>query len=286
MLLNLLTNFIIRKSSYKFQLFKAYTVRVNLMDVVIFCGGRGTRLMERTNTVPKALVNIGDKPIIWHIMKNYSHFGHKRFVLTLGYKGNDIRKYFMNYPWLDNDFELDLSSIKQPKPKEDWRIALIDTGLQSKTERRLFLVKDQIKTERFMLTYGDGVSNIDLNALQKRHEMLHKEHGVLGTITVLNPESKFGIVKIGQHHVEDFKEKPVVGEFINAGFMIFEKDVFDFIDDSDVMLEENLLKKLASMKKLGYYHHEGFWTCMDTYKDYVTLNDMFNKGMPWKVWKD
>ncbi len=256
------------------------------MDVVIFCGGRGTRLMEKTSIVPKALVNIGDKPILWHIMKNYSHFGHKRFVLTLGYKGDMIKRYFLEYPWLDNNIEISIGSIKTPKPKEDWEVVLLDTGIETNTERRLFLTKDKIKSDRFMVTYGDGIANIDIDELEKRHVELNDKYGVLGTITVLNPESKFGIVNLGEHLVEDFKEKPTVNEFINSGFMIFEKSIFDFIDGSDVMMEKHLLEILAKERKLGYYHHKGFWECMDSYKDYVNLNNLHKNGMPWKLWKD
>ena len=137
-----------------------------------------------------------------------------------------------------------------------------------------------------MATYGDGLGNVNLHELEKRHEFLNKNFGVLGTITVLNPESRFGIVKIGDHLVEEFKEKPIINDFINVGFMVFEKNVLDYIDDSDVMLETTLLENLAREGKLGFYHHEGFWECMDSYKDYINLNNLYKNGMPWKVWKD
>lgn len=256
------------------------------MDVVIFCGGRGTRLMEKTTVVPKALVSIGDKPILWHIMKGYSHFGHKRFILTLGYKGEMIKRYFLEYPWLEDNVEINLNSIEAPKPKEDWEIALVNTGIESSTEKRLFMVRDKIKTDRFMVTYGDGIGNVNIDELVKRHDDLNKRFGVLGTITVLNPESKFGIVKINNHLVEDFKEKPVMNEFINVGFMVFEKEVLNLIDGSDVMMEKHLLEILAKKGILGFYHHKGFWECMDSYKDYVNLNNLYKNGMPWKVWKN
>ncbi len=256
------------------------------MDVVIFCGGRGTRLMEKTTVMPKALVNIGDRPILWHLMKNYSHFGHNRFILTLGYRGDMIKRYFLEFPWLENGLEISLSSMKMPKPKEDWNVVLLDTGTETNTQRRLFLTKEHIKTDRFFATYGDGLANINMGALEKRHDELNKKYGVLGTITILNPESRFGVVKIGEDLVEDFKEKPIMNEFINVGFMVFEKKVFDMIDGSDVMLENHLLEMLASEGKLGFYHHRGFWECMDSYKDYVSLNRLHKEGMPWKLWKD
>src|SRR3989344_5164978 len=256
------------------------------MDVVIFCGGRGTRLMEKTTIMPKSLVNIGNKPILWHIMKNYSHFGHNRFILTLGYKGEMIKRYFLEFPWLENHFEISLGSIQTPKPKEDWNVVLLDTGIETNTQKRFFLSKEHIKSDRFMTTYGDGIGNINLHELEKRHDFLNKKYGVLGTITVLNPESRFGIVRIGEHIVEDFKEKPIINEFVNIGYMVFEKYVLDMIDESDVMMETHLLEILAKEGKLGFYHHKGFWECMDSYKDYTNLNNLYKNGMPWKVWND
>ncbi|MDI6720937.1 MAG: sugar phosphate nucleotidyltransferase [Candidatus Aenigmarchaeota archaeon] len=256
------------------------------MDVVILCGGRGTRLAEKTSVTPKPLVPIGDRPILWHIMKIYSHHGYKRFVLPLGYKGHEIKRFFMEYPWVSNSFEINMHSLSIPKPKEDWSVALVDTGIDSKTQKRLFFVKDHIKSSRFMLTYGDGVANINISDLVKRHNYLRQIYGVLGTVTLHNPKSKFGIVDIEKDLAKEFREKPDSDKFINIGFMVFEKEVFDYIDDSDVMLESSLLTSLAKEGKIGVYHHENFWGCMDTYGDYLRLNELWNKERPWKIWQD
>ena len=256
------------------------------MDVVILCGGRGTRLAEKTSVTPKPLVPIGEKPILWHIMKIYSHHDHNRFVLPLGYKGHQIKRFFMEYPWINNSFEIATNSIQIPKPKEDWSVALIDTGIESKTQKRLFLVKDRIKTDSFMLTYGDGVADININELVKRHEYLKQKHDIICTITLHNHKSKFGVVDVENGLAKEFREKPSMDKMMNIGFMIFDKKVFDYIDDSDVMLESLLLPKLAAEGKIGVYNHEGFWGCMDTYGDYLQLNDLWNREKPWKIWKD
>lgn len=254
------------------------------MDVVIFCGGRGTRLSEKTAVIPKPLVKIGEQPILWHIMKIYSHFGHNRFILTLGYKGDEIRKYIKDYVWLNDDIEVDTSKNTIPKSKENWRIVLANTGEDSKTQKRLFLVKKFIKSKQFMVTYGDGVSDINIDKLIKQHNYMRDNFGTIGTITVTNPRSKFGIVETKNGLVKSFKEKPIMKEFVNIGFMIFEKEVLDMIDDENIMFVNGLLPKLSEMGKLAYYHNKGFWECMDTYKDYITLNELWKNKKPWKIW--
>ncbi len=256
------------------------------MDVVILCGGRGTRLAEKTSVMPKPLVPIGEKPIIWHIMKLYFHYGYKRFVLPLGYLGHEIKRFFVEYPWISGDFELNMHSVSVPKPREDWSVALVDTGIDSKTQKRLHLVKEHIKTDRFMLTYGDGVADIDIGDLVRRHEYLRKTYGVLGTVTLHTPKSKFGVVDIEKDLATAFREKPDADKFVNIGFMVLEKGVFDYMDGSDVMLETSLLPKLAAEGKIGFYHHRNFWGCMDTYGDYMHLNDIWKNERPWKVWQD
>lgn len=256
------------------------------LDVVIFCGGRGTRLSEKTREMPKPLVELGEYPILWHIMKIYSTFSCNRFILTLGYKGEMITDYFLNrYPTQQN-FTINLSNILLPKVKDPWTIAFVQTGLESKTAKRLLFCKDQIKSGRFLATYGDGVANIDLDALIKQHEKLRKENGVIATITITKPYSKYGIVKLNGNIIEKFSEKPQMDEFVNVGFMVLEKEVFDYIDtESDVMFEQTL-EKIALDQKLGYYIHEGFWHAMDTYKDYMDLNEMWRTDPKWKIWKD
>ena len=257
------------------------------LDVVIFCGGRGTRLMERTRNAPKPLVEIGDQPILWHIMKIYNFYGHKRFILPLGFKGEMIKEYFLSYAWKNRDFELNLSKPELPTNNLGWKIVFKNTGIETKTAKRLFLVKNLIKSDPFMVTYGDGVADIDLNALLKRHEQLTKDEGAIATITAVRPYSKYGIIKIDEHYVKEFKEKPVMDEYINAGFMVFDSAIFDYLSsDRDTMLVDDVLPQLAREGKLGYYRHDGFWHALDTYKDYVELNKRYiNGAAKWIIWK-
>jgi glucose-1-phosphate cytidylyltransferase len=260
--------------------------KLQKMDVVIFCGGRGTRLSEKTREMPKPLVELGEYPILWHIMKIYSAFSHDRFILTLGYKGEMITNYFLNsYPTLQ-DFTINLSNIVLPKAKDSWTIAFVQTGLEAKTAKRLLLCKDQINSDRFLVTYGDGVADIDLDALIKHHEKLHRENGVIATITLTKPYSKYGIVELKGNIVEKFSEKPQMDEYINVGFMILEKEVFDYIDPTADVMFEQTLEDIARDHKLGYYIHKGFWHAMDTYKDYIDLNEMWRTDPKWKIWKD
>jgi glucose-1-phosphate cytidylyltransferase len=256
------------------------------LDVVIFCGGRGTRLSEKTHDMPKPLIELGDYPVLWHIMKIYSHYNFRRFVLTLGYKGEMISDYFLNiYPLLQ-DFSIQTASITMPKTREDWELCFIQTGLESKTATRLILCKDYIKSSPFMVTYGDGVADINISALIKRHEQLKRDHNVVGTITITRPYSKYGIVRLDGDIIERFQEKPLMDNFVNVGFMVLEQEIFDYTSkDKDVMFEETL-EDVAKDGKLGYYIHEGFWHAMDTYKDYVDLNDMWRDDPKWKVWND
>jgi glucose-1-phosphate cytidylyltransferase len=256
------------------------------LDVIIFCGGRGTRLSEKTHEMPKPLIELGDFPVLWHIMKIYSYFSYNRFLLTLGYKGDMISDYFMNtYPLLQ-DFSIRTNDIHPPCIKDDWELCFVQTGLESKTATRLLKCKPHIHSNPFMVTYGDGVADISLPSLIKRHQYLHKKHGVIGTITITRPYSKYGIVKLNGDIIEKFQEKPLMDNFVNVGFMVLEPDIFDYIsEDKDVMFEETL-EDVAKDGKLGYYIHEGFWHAMDTYKDYVDLNEMWRDNPKWKIWSD
>ena len=257
------------------------------MKTVILCGGRGIRLREETEFKPKPLLQIGRKPILWHIMKIYSAFGHKEFILTLGYKGKMIKEYFMNCDWIDNDFSLFLKDknifFTNKNARENWTIHFADTGLESKTALRLYKVRDYLKDEEnFMLTYGDGIANINIDKLIKFHQ---KKKKVL-TITGLHPRSKYGVIQTdGNGLVKEFKEKPILGDFINGGFMVFNKRIFDYLDDRDVMLVDDTLPKLAARGEVALFHHERFWHCMDTYKDYLELNKMWETKPEWKIWK-
>jgi glucose-1-phosphate cytidylyltransferase len=256
------------------------------LDVIIFCGGRGTRLSEKTHEMPKPLIELGDYPVLWHIMKIYSHYDCKRFILTLGYKGEMIIEYFLNIHPLLQNFSIEMNNPQRPVAKEDWELAFVQTGLESKTARRLFLSRNALKTRAFMLTYGDGVADINIRALIRRHSTLRKKHGVVATITITRPYSKYGIVKTNGDIIEKFQEKPLMDNFVNVGFMVLEPEIFRYIDaDKDVMFEETL-EEVAKDGKLGYYVHEGFWHAMDTYKDYVDLNAMWRTNPLWKIWND
>lgn len=258
--------------------------RIN--DVVIFCGGRGTRMSEKTREMPKPLIELGEFPILWHIMKNYSHFHAKHFILTLGYKGDMIIDYFLHRHPFMQDFSVHLDNFQIPHNKEDWELSFVQTGTNTLTAMRLFLCRGYVKEYPFMATYGDGVADMDIRGLIHRHTDLKKKYGVIATITITRPYSKYGILKLDGDLVESFREKPLMDEYINVGYMVFEKEVFNYINpDEDVMFEETLAE-IAADGKLGYYIHEGFWHAMDTYKDYVDLNRMWRENPQWKIWND
>jgi glucose-1-phosphate cytidylyltransferase len=255
-------------------------------DVVIFCGGRGTRLSERTHEMPKPLIELGDYPVLWHILKIYSHYRCNRFLFTLGYKGDMISDYFLNSYPLMQDFSIHTQDVVRPQAREDWELCFVQTGLESKTATRLLKCRDALNSSPFMVTYGDGVADISLPALMKRHRQLRKEHGVVATITITRPYSKYGIVKLNGDIIDKFQEKPLMDNFVNVGFMVVEQEIFDYIrKDKDVMFEDTL-EDVAKDGKLGYYVHDGFWHAMDTYKDYIDLNDMWRNNPKWKIWND
>lgn len=255
------------------------------MDVVIFCGGRGTRLSEKTKEMPKPLIELGEHPVLWHIMKNFDRYNFRSFVLTLGYKGDMIVDYFLNRHAANQDFRIKLNNIKLPLCKEDWEISFVQTGENSKTARRLSLAQDHICSNPFMATYGDGVADMDITALIKRHEFLKKNHGAIATITITKPYSKYGIVKLDGEMINSFREKPLMDEYINVGYMVLEKEVFDYIDSKEDVMFEDTLQEIAKDGRLGYYIHNGFWHAMDTYKDYVDMNEMWAGGKAqWKIW--
>ena len=199
---------------------------IERMDVILFCGGRGTRLSEKTHEMPKPLVELGEYPILWHIMKIYSQYNYTNFVLTLGYKGEMIVDYFMYTHDLIQNFSVNLNDKVMPPVKEDWDLSFVRTGLESKTAKRLNLCKDYISSQTFMATYGDGVADIDIESLLEKHNELKEKYGVIATITLTKPYSKYGIVKIEDDLIGSFREKPMMDEYINVGFMVLEKEVF------------------------------------------------------------
>ena len=258
------------------------------MQAVILCGGKGTRLREETEYIPKPLVRIGDKPILWHILKIYANFGINDFVLCLGYKGELIREYFYHYDLNNADVVLELGSKKLTKlershGEEGWKLWLVDSGQETFTGGRLRRVAGHIQGDTFMLTYGDGVADIDLNMLLD----FHRRHGKLATVTAVRPSSRFGELALDGERILTFKEKPQVNEgWINGGFFVFEKAVFDLISGDGDSLEADVLERLANDDQLAVFRHEGFWQCMDTYREMELLTQIWDNGAaPWATIK-
>ena len=230
------------------------------MKVVILAGGFGTRLSEYTDSIPKPMVEIGKKPILWHIMNLYAHYNHKNFYIALGYKGEVIKRYFS-------------------KSKDKWNINLINTGKKTMTGGRLKRLKKFIGNETCMLTYGDGLADININSLLK----FHKKHGKLVTVSAVRPPARFGAIKLQGSRVSNFKEKSKMDEgWINGGFFVIEPEFFNYIDDDDTYLEREPLEKAAQKKQLFAYKHHGFWQCMDTKRDKDNLEKIYLKGAPWE----
>ncbi len=255
------------------------------MKVVILVGGFGTRLGEETELLPKPMIKIGQFPILWHIMKIYSAWGFNDFILALGYKSEIIKHYFLNYASINSDFTINIKSgkIQNTKKKiEDWNVSLVDTGLNTMTGGRLKRLKSIIGNETFMLTYGDGLADIDVSKVLE----FHKNHKKMVTVTTVHPGARFGELNINDNIVKAFKEKPQTSQgWINGGFFIIEPEFFEFIEGDETVLEGEPLEKAASMGELMAYRHEGFWHCMDTVRDKKVLEDLFSKEKaPWKIW--
>jgi len=255
------------------------------MKAVILAGGLGTRLSEETTLYPKPMVEIGGKPILWHIMKIYSHYGIDDFVVCLGYKGYSIKEYFTNYCLHQSDIAVDLrgNSIEFIRsPVEPWRVTLVDTGQDTQTGGRVRRIRDHVDGT-FLLTYGDGVADIDINDLLR----FHRAHGKIATITTVHPPSKYGVVRFDEENrVVSFMEKPSgVSSRINAGFMVFEPEIFDYLSNSDeVMLEREPFDRLVADGQMRAYCHDGFWKCMDTLRDKRDLEHLWQTSPKWKLW--
>ena len=253
------------------------------MKVVILAGGFGTRLSEYTESIPKPMVSIGGKPILWHIMKSYAYFGHSDFYLALGYKTEVIKEYFLNYRTLNADFTVDLgtgSLTPHQQDEVDWKVTLVDTGLNTMTGGRVKRMKSFIGNEAFLLTYGDGLSDVNLEDLLK----FHKNHGKLITMTAVRPAAKFGELKLNRDQVSSFEEKPQLNEgWVNGGFFVMEPECMDLIEGDTTMLEREPLVAAAKQGDLIAYRHEGFWQCMDTKRDNDLLNKLWNTNKaPWR----
>jgi glucose-1-phosphate cytidylyltransferase len=253
------------------------------MKTIILAGGFGTRLSEYTDTVPKPMVSVGGKPILWHIMKTYAHYGYKDFYLALGYKAEVIKEFFLHYRTLNADFTVDLGTGKvtpHQLDEVDWRITLVDTGIQSMTGGRVKKMTPYIGNETCLLTYGDGVSNVDIEQLVA----FHKNHGKMLTVTAVHPGARFGELEIKNGRVVTFQEKPQTSQgWVNGGYFVIEPEFFKLIKNDQTILEKEPLEKVADMGELMAYHHDGFWQCMDTKRDRDNLDKLWLTGdAPWK----
>jgi glucose-1-phosphate cytidylyltransferase len=258
------------------------------MKVLILAGGLGTRISEETDIKPKPMINIGDQPILWHIMKMYSHYGFNEFVILLGYKGYCIKEYFSNYFLHNSDVTFDLSNDSlhiHNNFSDPWKVTLVNTGIKNMTGSRIKQAKPYTENKPFFLTYGDGVSDIDINSLLE----FHKSKGKSLTVTAVQPDGRFGVLDINSNsQVEQFYEKPHGnGGWINAGFFVCEQKVFDYIsDEADCIFEREPLENISKDGELFAYQHDGFWKCMDTLRDKIKLNEMWeNNQAKWKKWK-
>ena len=257
------------------------------MKVVILAGGLGTRLAEETNIKPKPMVEIGGRPILWHIFKHYGHHGMSDFYVALGYKGDVIKRFFLDYYPLSSDLTIDLGTGSvdiSEKRAEAWRVHLIETGRETNTGGRLLRLREHLEDGTFMMTYGDGVANVDLDALLR----FHREHGLIATITAVRPPARFGGLEFARHRVSKFTEKPQIGEgWINGGFAVFEPAIFDYLDGPGTSLEAETLERLADEGQLAAYRHEQFWQCMDNKRDLELLESLWQRGeASWKTWDD
>jgi glucose-1-phosphate cytidylyltransferase len=253
------------------------------MKVVLLAGGFGTRLSEYTGSIPKPMVSIGGKPILWHIMNSYAKFEHKDFYVACGYKAEVIKEYFLNYRTLNSNFTVDLSNGSYVSHQQDlinWKVTLVDTGLKSMTGGRVKRIKDYIGNESFLLTYGDGLSDINLDKLVD----FHKNHGKMVTVSAVHPGARFGELEIKNDIVTSFEEKPQTTQgWINGGYFVIEPEFFELIEGDETILEQDPLETAAKMGELMAYKHDGFWQCMDTKRDRDSLENMWEFGnAPWK----
>jgi glucose-1-phosphate cytidylyltransferase len=255
------------------------------MKVVILAGGLGTRLTEETETKPKPMAEIGGRPILWHIMQTYAHHGFKEFAVALGYKGEVIKRYFLDYAKLQSNFTVNLASgdiMRRGNGSDDWTVHLVDTGMHTLTGGRIKRLGPLLGKETFLATYGDGVCNIDVRALVA----FHRRHGKLATITAVRPPARFGGLVFAGDRIVEFTEKPQIGEgWINGGFFVLEPGVLEYIHGDETTFEAEPLERLAAEGQLMAYKHDNFWQCMDTLRDLRLLEGLWSSGKaPWKVW--
>jgi glucose-1-phosphate cytidylyltransferase len=259
------------------------------MKTIILCGGQGTRLREETEYRPKPMVEIGDRPILWHIMKTYAHYGFEKFVVCLGYKGNMIKDYFLDYEAMNNDFTIRLGAKKgivyhNSHEEQDFDVTLVNTGLETMTGGRIKRASRYVADDDlFMVTYGDGLANINISNLVA----FHRSHGRLATVSAMRPVSRFGLLDVGDDNlVRNFAEKPKAEGWASAGYFVFDRRVLDYLGGDDCILEREPLEQLARECQLMVYRHDGFFFAMDTFREFQMLNDMWKSGnAPWKVWQ-
>jgi glucose-1-phosphate cytidylyltransferase len=258
------------------------------MQVVILCGGQGTRIRDVADDIPKPMIPIGGRPILWHIMKGYAHYGFKRFILCLGYKSWSVKEYFLNYALANSDLSVELDrlgavTVKEPYRLEDWEVTLAETGLDTMTGGRVKRIQKYLEGDHFLLTYGDGVSDLDVHSLVD----FHFRQGKLGTVTAVRPPGRFGELEVEAGRVAEFQEKPLVTQgLINGGFFVFHRRFVERLPErDDLFLEQEPLMNLAREGELAAYPHEGFWHCMDNSRDYHLLNNLWTSGAaPWNSW--
>ena len=255
------------------------------MKVVILAGGYGTRLAEETEVRPKPMVEVAERPVLWHIMKHYAHYGMNEFVVALGYKGEIIKRYFLDFPYLNADLTVRLQSNEvtvHQRHDEDWTVHLVDTGLDTITGGRIKRLRGWLGDQTFMMTYGDGVADVDLKAVLA----FHRRHGKLATLTAVRPPARYGVLGLREERVAVFAEKPQAGEgWINGGFFVLEPPVLDYIAGDATHWEREPLERLAADGQLQAYQHDGFWQSMDTLRDVRLLNGLWGAGRaPWRVW--
>ncbi len=259
------------------------------MKVVILCGGMGTRFSEQTEYRPKPMIEIGGKPMLWHIMKIYASFGFNEFVLCLGYKGEMIKEYFLNFEIMNSDFTVMFGDKKKDVKihnsscTEDWNVTLVDTGQRTMPGSRIKKIEPYIDTDNFMMTYGDGVADVDINQLVT----FHNSHNKIATVTGVKPLARFGLLSVHGDQVIEFSEKPQMKEgYINGGFFVLNRKVFDYLDKGEnCIFEREPLHRLTRDGELMVYHHDGFWHCMDTLRDMTLLEEEWQKESPaWKMW--
>jgi glucose-1-phosphate cytidylyltransferase len=259
------------------------------MKTMILCGGAGTRLREETEYRPKPMVEVGGRPILWHIMKTYAHYGHRDFILCLGYRANVIKEYFLNYEAMNNDFSLTLGKSREVQymnrhAEQDFTVTLSDTGVETMTGARVKRASEYVDSDIFMVTYGDGLCDVDIGKLLE----FHRAHGKLATITSVRPMSRFGVLDLDDHgKVENFAEKPVSVGWINAGYMVFQREALKYFDAAPgCIMEREPMERLVRDGQLMAYRHHGFFYAMDTYREYRELNGLWDRGdAPWKVWQ-